>query len=316
LSISHNKFVILLRGKTPVAVWTGSTNHTSDGLFGQSNVGHALTDRTVARTYLDYWRMIATNPSRAAFAAWNDEHTPLSRLDGSDGIKVVFSPRSTTEAMRRYESMLAKARHGAFLTAAFGVSNEFTEVLLQRRKYLRYILMDNKGQTGNAANTVKIRQNPLNLIALGDVIKSGELGHWPEEHLTGLNEWVKYVHTKFLLLDPLSDRPTVLTGSANFSDASVTSNDENMLIIRGDTRVADVYLSDFMRQFTGFAFRNQLDQITEHDYGPRGKHLRDAKRRKPLDIHLAPDASWLKPHFKRGSPLEMQRLYFSGQARD
>ena len=34
----------------------------------------------------------------------------------------------------------------------------------------------------------------------------------------GLTNNVQFVHTKFMLVDPLSDSPTVVTGSANFSD--------------------------------------------------------------------------------------------------
>ena len=47
----------------------------------------------------------------------------------------------------------------------------------------------------------------------------------------------------------LSDDPIVVTGSANFSEASTNDNDENMLIIRGDERVADIYFTEFNRLF-------------------------------------------------------------------
>ena len=50
----------------------------------------------------------------------------------------------------------------------------------------------------------------------------------------------------------------VVTGSANFSDASTLRNDENMLVIRGNTRVADIYLGEFMRLYTHHAFRESL----------------------------------------------------------
>ena len=56
--------------------------------------------------------------------------------------------------------------------------------------------------------------------------------------------FVFFIHTKFLLVDPLSDDPLVCTGSANFSGASLKSNDENMILVRGDTRVADIYLKE------------------------------------------------------------------------
>ena len=48
------------------------------------------------------------------------------------------------------------------------------------------------------------------------------------------------MHTKCALIDPLGDDPVVITGSANFSDASTKNNDENMLVIRGDAAVAVV----------------------------------------------------------------------------
>jgi len=66
---------------------------------------------------------------------------------------------------------------------------------------------------------------------------------------------VQYIHTKFMLVDPLGPDPIVVTGSANFSAASTTDNDENMLVIRGNRRVADVYLGEYMRLWNHYAFR-------------------------------------------------------------
>ena len=61
-----------------------------------------------------------------------------------------------------------------------------------------------------------------------------------------------------MLVDPLSDDPLVVTGSANFSDASTTSNDENMLLISKDRRTADIYLGEYMRLWNHYAFREFL----------------------------------------------------------
>ena len=44
-----------------------------------------------------------------------------------------------------------------------------------------------------------------------------------------LNQHVSYIHSKFLLIDPLGKDPIVVTGSANFSKASTNDNDENMI---------------------------------------------------------------------------------------
>ena len=51
-------------------------------------------------------------------------------------------------------------------------------------------------------------------------IKEFELDKWffEEEHFRPKNDgFVFFVHTKFLLIDPLSDDPLVCSGSANFS---------------------------------------------------------------------------------------------------
>ena len=316
ISISHNKFLLLLKRGKPVAIWTGSTNITAGGIFGQANEGHAVWNEDVAGASQRYWDQIQTNPAGRVFRPWNDANSPLPAEGQSPpAIEAIFSPRASKaspDALDYYQHLMDEARHGAFLTAAFGVSNELTEVFLERKKYLRYILMDNKGQTSNRANTAKIRTNPFNLIALGDVMHESELEGWHAEQLVGgLNEWVKYVHSKYMLIDPLSAEPVVISGSANFSVASTVSNDENMLVVRGDTRVADIYLTEFMRLFTEFAFRNQADQLTGFEYGPRGG--KPKTRARPLELFLEPDDSWARKHFKRGSVWEKQRLYFSGQ---
>ena len=64
------------------------------------------------------------------------------------------------------------------------------------------------------------------------------------------------MHSKFLLRDPLGLDPLVVTGSANFSAASTNDNDENMLLIRGNQRVADIYFTEFNRLFFHYYFRS------------------------------------------------------------
>ena len=74
--------------------------------------------------------------------------------------------------------------------------------------------------------------------------------------------FVFFIHTKFLLIDPLSDDPLVCSGSANFSPPSLMANDENMLLIRGDTRVADIYMTEFDRIFRHFYFRDIAAELS------------------------------------------------------
>ena len=53
-NIQHNKFMVLLKGasKAPKQVWTGSTNISDGGIYGQTNVGHWIRDSAIAKQYL------------------------------------------------------------------------------------------------------------------------------------------------------------------------------------------------------------------------------------------------------------------------
>lgn len=62
------------------------------------------------------------------------------------------------------------------------------------------------------------------------------------------------------MVDPWSADPTVLLGSANFSDESVFANDENALL-RGDRRAAAVVAAEFLRVFAHYRFRNWLKTL-------------------------------------------------------
>ena len=314
--ISHNKFIVLLKSGKPVAVWGGSTNISVGGIFGQSNVGHAVWDADVAATYLKYWDEISTNPphskaedGKGPFNKFNDTLTPVDCKAGfPKGVSVIFSPRSdakTLDSLQCYARMMDNAKSGVFLTEAFGVSSEFKDVLVKPKKYLRYILMDNTGQAGNRQNYVAVSKIPLNRIALGEVIAGHPLAQWHEEHLTGVNVHVKFVHTKYMLIDPLGDDPIVISGSANFSKASTINNDENMMVIRGDTRVADIYLSEFMRLFTHFEFRDRVANAAKNKGASAA----------PRKIYLTPDDSWTKRFYKAGSVEEKERQFFAGTAK-
>jgi phosphatidylserine/phosphatidylglycerophosphate/cardiolipin synthase-like enzyme len=186
----------------------------------------------------------------------------------------MFSPRRGLSALEWYAERMDEARGSVFLTAAFGVSAPIRAVFEKSKPYLRYLLLDKPGEV------TTINRNPGNRAVAGGYLGKGAWRQWLRERLTDLNRHVRFVHTKYMLIDPLGDDPIVITGSANFSEASTTMNDENMLVIRGDTRVADIYLGEFMRLFTHFRFRaktnttqNQPIPSADAPGPPRGKKL-------------------------------------------
>ena len=103
-----------------------------------------------------------------------------------------------------------------------------------------------------------------------------------------------------MLIDPLSDNPTVITGSANFSDASTKNNDENMLVIQGNKRVSDIYMGEFFRLFHHFYYRYIVNQ-QKAPHGSKGRQ----------QSYLKPDSSWTKKYYVAGSIKKKQRELFS-----
>jgi phosphatidylserine/phosphatidylglycerophosphate/cardiolipin synthase-like enzyme len=306
--LMHNKFIVLLKNDEPIAVWTGSTNITENGIFGHLNCGHAVEDKDVAQQYLDYWTQLRADPGSPVIKTWTDEHSPTPPNPPDTGTSLVYSPQTGLASLKRYGELADRAKRGLFMTFAFGMNKVFQPVYEQNDEVLRFALMEKEG---NGAGLEKgkedigrIRKLPNVLVAVGHNIALNSFDRWLKEISSAVSHAnVYWVHTKFMLIDPLSDDPIVITGSANFSDASTSTNEENLLLIRGDTRVADIYLGEFMRSFSHYAFREAV-----YIYAQAGK---DAEDWKPQ--YLIPDSTWLDRYMKQGSAGDLKRRYFSGQ---
>ena len=150
------------------------------------------------------------------------------------------------------------------MTFPFGIVKDFRPVFDHNDGALRFALLDKYVNGGNVASRAaaiadieRIRRHPNIGMALGNHIVVDRIDSWRKER-SPIGTNVNWVHTKFMLIDPLGKTPITLAGSANFSMASVSDNDENMLLIRGDTRVADIFFGEFMRVFAHHRFRESV----------------------------------------------------------
>lgn len=264
--ISHNKFILKLERGRPVSVWTGGMNFSEGGIFGHSNVAHVVNNPAIAERYARYWEALRSDPENGPMKKRVEEITPAFALPFREEEMVVFSPRTGMEVLENYAGMARSARHALFMTFAFGMNEEFRKVYQTARTPLRYALMEKACMAGKDREKFErekkeieaIRRKKENVFAIGNMIRTNRFDGWLRERLTGLNSNVKYIHNKFMLIDPLGKNPIVVTGSANFSVASTKNNDENMVIVRGNQRVADIYLGEYMRLFSHYSFRESL----------------------------------------------------------
>jgi phosphatidylserine/phosphatidylglycerophosphate/cardiolipin synthase-like enzyme len=320
--IPHNKFIVRLRGGSdPVEVWTGSTNFTPSGFLGQTNVGHRVADKETAENYLAFWELVKTDPELATARARTAELTadPIEVI-AEKSIARLFSPRHKSSMLGWYGRRMLNAANSLWFTAAFGIAKELIDPIAQKRNQMRFVLLE-KPAPDAQRKTLTADFNRVILsfgTPLGEIyrmkngkattrmpIKEFELDKWffEEEHFRPKNDgFVFFVHTKFLLIDPLSDDPLVCSGSANFSSGSLLQNDENMLLVRGNTRIADIYMTEFDRIFRHFYFRDIANQLAA------AKTSDDAKA-----IFLDETDEWSANYFRPRTLKNNRRLMFFEQ---
>jgi len=92
------------------------------------------------------------------------------------------------------------------------------------------------------------------------------------------------VHSKVLVIDPLSKDPVVVTGSHNISAPASEKNDENLMIIRGHKKLAMAYAVQVMSVYQHYRFRSYVRETL-------------AQGKKPWS-YLDDDDQWLKQELK------------------
>jgi len=297
--IRHNKFIVLLKNNKAIAVWTGSTNISHGGIFGHSNVGHIVWDNDVATAYLDYWQRLADNLTPTKLREPNKAASPLpAGKTPKNSVTPVFSARDakdSVETLQWYAERMSEAKRIVCFTVAFNIDKVFQEVLARESDVLRYVVKDDDLGQGEI-----IGQDRDVIFAAGGYLRGGWLANFLAERDNPLNK-NDYIHTKFMLVDPLSDDPLVVTGSANFSNPSQRINDENMLVIRGDTRVADIYFGEYMRIFDHHYSRYLVKKLRSSDASdPNAGYLKENSE------------DWLRSNFATDSYKSKRRKYFVG----
>jgi phosphatidylserine/phosphatidylglycerophosphate/cardiolipin synthase-like enzyme len=228
------------------------------------------------------------------------EKTPAPKSSPpSDRMLTLYCPRddqATVETLKWYADLMDSAQRILCMTFAFNLDDFFLAVLERKNDTLRYAVFDKnlkpdvEDQIHQADNTV---------IAAGAKLDQGDLENFLFEKLTGFNK-NQYIHDKFMLVDPLGDDPIVVTGTANFSRPSQSANDENMVVIRGNQRVADIYFGEFMRIFDHLYSRYIVGKMKKlGTQNPKAGFLKEETK------------DWLPQNFEKGRK-DLRRRYFMG----
>lgn len=292
-AIFHDKFIVLSKissagGYLPQAVLCGSTNFTENGVYRQANVVHDTSDKAVALRYLELFNTIWQNPADVPETRkWINANNPI---DPGAILFAGFSPRSGKTDLAEFIRIINGADRDLLFATAFSLPDEILDALLgaPHDSVLRYGIQNTASRiTGfHADRTAEFTATAL--------LSSGLEG-WIKEGLRGQRGNL-LVHTKAVVVNFTSGQPVVISGSHNFSVPASNRNDENYLIMRHDTDLADRYGLEILRFYEHYRFRYYAK-------------LLKLKKVRPLEI----DDSWADDYYKAGNLKQSARLRFSGR---
>jgi phosphatidylserine/phosphatidylglycerophosphate/cardiolipin synthase-like enzyme len=268
----HNKFVVesAASGNNASRVLTGSTNWTTSGLCTQLNNVLIVEDPDIAGRYLDQWGKLlaAGNDMPASLKAENSK--PTTQND----VSLYFAATNSEAEFKPVLDLIAGAKEGALFLMFMPGQSPLLEALLDRVKqndiYVR----------GVVSSVATSRSGDIGTVD-GQVVKSGAPAQAFHDHVelpAGISEedrpsWAEtefnvkeiraahlmaIVHSKAIVIDPFSDDCAVITGSHNFSVSASEKNDENLVIIRGNTKLAQAYAVHINGVYDHYSWRAYL----------------------------------------------------------
>jgi hypothetical protein len=232
---------------------------------------------------------------------------PKDRDSIPHGITPIFSPQSKLDMIDLYAD-LCRTGKVVMISAPFVLHPKILETFNKTPPDTLRFLMADKGSSFGKAGAVKLLEHDVdNQVAVATTLNSALhdfqgrlLEHEESFHHSGV-----HIHSKIIAIDPFGSDPILVTGSANFSNNSTLTNDENSIIVRGDTAVMDIYVTEFMRMFEHYWFRAHIQGKTEGGKKKKTPELRA--------MGLKPDSSWTDPYYKAGTHERADRLVFVGQ---
>ncbi len=214
----HHKFVIIDRGESGAAVWTGSANFNRPNLTTMNNNALIIRSSDIASTFGTEFDLMWSGKFHA------NKATPSVRTSYTVAgipVEVRFSPRDLPlDRMVSAVSSLTTSLYYAIYT--YG-SPELGNAMIAKKSTVGSANLGNfdQGQHGFTASYSSLLGAGMNVM-------------------TDLNADV--LHHKYAVLDGYS----VFTGSMNFTVAGNTVNDENSVLVQ-DAALARAYLAELAR---------------------------------------------------------------------
>ena len=291
--IAHNKFLVYVdKNGDAKAVLYGSTNWTPTGLCTQTNNTIVIEDDKLAARYLAYWRQLAKDTETAAGVAANAQGAALrkfgakgasiSRADGSQ-LRSWFSPNTPGSRgkggpkepvppdMAEVKALIAGAQHAVLFLAFNPGTPSISQWTAEAQKanpdlFVRGCVTSPDAAAGffyelkgmTPPKKVKGEKTPPAFdprVIAADALTGGK--HpipegWQQEILSA---GFAIIHDKIVVIDPFSDNCAVISGSHNLGHRASYNNDENLVIVTGNRKLAVAYATHVLDVYDHFSWR-------------------------------------------------------------
>lgn len=333
--IGHNKFLVYVdKHHKPQAVLLGSTNWTSTGLCTQTNNTLIIEDAKFARRYLKYWKQLATDTKAAngiskalqgsilrtwaasgkdfllassgSIQSWFSPNTPKARVSNA---KNEIRPVDMSAVVQRIENAKHAVLFLAFYPGKPSIAN-WAAIAQRNNKdlFVRGCVTNKSASEGfyyelrgmTPPPKVKGQKNPVKQdprVIGAEAFDKGIIPEgWQKEILSA---GFAIIHDKILVIDPFSDNCVVVTGSHNLGHKASYDNDENLVIIEGNKKLAVAYATHVLDVYDHFAARYRFRQDGGKNSDP---FLKDEPN------------EWLNKYFDANGDIKVAQLKFWMQA--
>jgi phosphatidylserine/phosphatidylglycerophosphate/cardiolipin synthase-like enzyme len=334
--IVHNKFLIYVDARgSPQAVLTGSCNWTGTGLCAQTNNSIVIDDQLVAGRYMAYWKKLQADET-AHEAGRPFQDTPLRTFNGTgknlnldkgtddaSTLTSYFSPNTPrqrsrgngTEAfpvdLKDLSDRVMEAKNAVLFLAFIPGKPSITEFAAAAQEANKDLFVrgcvtspdaagnfyyDLKGtsppkkQKGVKSPAAPQDARVISANALDKTVPEG----WLKELLKA---GFAITHDKIVVIDPFADDCVVVTGSHNLGYQASYNNDENLVMIQGNKKLAMAYATHVLDVYDHFSWRWTVNQGSSVD----------------ANLKIKPD-DWLKRYFDAQGNITTAQLKFWMQA--
>jgi hypothetical protein len=298
--LGHNKFLVVSRNGLPQEVWTGSTNWATTGLCTQANNALHLKNAAVAKVFKKHWELLradaVTDPTYDPDPAFRiatfgpellaDDNTPHDVANaGGRSTRTWFTKTTGGPEVADLVELVQQAEQAVFLLMFEPGQSEVLKAIRAITDPDIHVhgvvntLRDMDPDQPEGATAVDVT-----LVSRGDVQRAFALDIvQPEGVEKGLGQWAAevtrrdfldpggighaIVHSKVLVIDPFTN-PVVVTGSHNFSPSASKYNDENIVVVRGDSDLAQRYAVNVMSVYQHYRWRAYLNYCARYHRNP------------------------------------------------